>query len=291
MTPYPDPLFREGLEHYRKPAPASAWERIESGLDKKKRKSPWLKIAAGLVLLMAASILLWKLTPNDTAVATVSKESAPIASNTDTSPSVEAEELKDTIRESSDVSRELEATDITQTAQSSFIVERSRNNHRDAVHGNPPVVERSRNEPSRSNRQSAVGSGQSTVTSLQSSVYSLQSLDKSKDGSPDGLNNKATTLAELPTIEERADVANINVPPDPRGTTISYSADMVNERFIKKECVAEATPEKKNASGLQKVIEKALDLKNEESLFGDFREKKNEWLTINYPAKKRESNK
>jgi len=116
-------------------------------------------------------------------------------------------------------------------------------------------------------------------------------LDKSKDRSPDELNNKTSAPTEEPLLEKTMDVVSIDASPDSRSTTISYSADMVNERFIKKECVAEATPEKKNASGLQRVIEKAIDLKNDESLIGDLREKKNEWLTINYPAKKRETNK
>ena len=280
MTPYPDPLFREGLEHYRKPAPASAWERIESGLDKKKHRSPWLKIAAGLVLLLATSILIWHSTqiiPSETEVAVGNGQSA-----------VGNGQWAVGSQQSAVGSVQYSASSM----QSESIVERSRNNHRDTVHGNPPVEERTGAERSRSSRNDhSRSSRQSTVPSLQSTVYSLQSLDNSKDASPDELENRTITQTQVSTVEESIDVASSESTPDSRGTSISYSAEMVNERFTKKECVAEATPEKKNASGLQKVIEKALDLKNEESLLGDLREKKNDLLTINYPAKKRETNK
>ena len=291
MTPYPDPLFREGLEHYRKPVPASAWERIESGLDKKKHRSPWLKIAAGLFLLLATSILFWKYSEtftSETEVAVGSEQSAAVAELSDEDERKQVEALAVGNRQSA-----------VGSMQSESIVERtcaersrsSRNNHPVIVLENLPVVERSRNEPSRSSRQSAVGNGQLVVGSQQYSVISQQSIEKSYEASPDELNNKATIPTQEPLLEKTLDVASSESTPDSRSTTISYSADMVNERFIKKECVAEATPEKKNASGLQKVIEKAIDLKNDESLIGDLREKKNEWLTINYPAKKRETNK
>ena len=106
MTSPPDKLFRQGLEHYQKPAPGSAWDRIESGLDKKKHKSPWFKIAATLLLLMVASFVIWQLNEADTAVATISKESSSGKLTTDTISLVATEESKYKIRESSDVSGE-----------------------------------------------------------------------------------------------------------------------------------------------------------------------------------------
>jgi len=294
MTSYPDPLFREGLEHYRKPAPASAWERIESGLDKKKHRSPWLKIAAGLILLMATSVLIWKYSEtftSETEVAVGSEQSS-VGNGQSAVGSGQSSVGNGQFSVGSQQSAVGSVQYSVSSMQSESIVERSRNNHRDTVHGNPPVEERTGAERSRSSRNDhSRSSRQSTVASLQSTVYSLQSLEKSKDASPDELENKTITQTQVSTVEESIDVVSSESTPDTRGTSISYSADMVNERFIKKDVVAEATPEKKNASGLQKVIEKALDLKNEESILGDLREKKNDWLTINYPAKKRETNK
>jgi hypothetical protein len=59
MQQQPDKLFREKLEGFSKPVPASAWSRIEAGLNKKKYKTFWLKIAASLLALAVAAILLW----------------------------------------------------------------------------------------------------------------------------------------------------------------------------------------------------------------------------------------
>ncbi|HRJ31688.1 MAG TPA: hypothetical protein PLV21_13465 [Cyclobacteriaceae bacterium] len=74
MTPQPDNLFRDKLEHFQlKPSP-EAWNRIEAGLTKPARKSLWLKIAAGLVLLSVASVILWNITPKQDNVITAQQD-------------------------------------------------------------------------------------------------------------------------------------------------------------------------------------------------------------------------
>ncbi len=292
MTSPPDKLFRDGLEHHHKAAPASAWDRIESGLDKKKHKSPWFKIAATLLLLMVASFVIWQLNEADTAVAT------------------ELQEIG---------SRRQEAVNSRQSSvdssQLNSIVERSRNNQLDIVQKNLPVGERtraersrsSRNEPSRNSRQSAVFSRQSAVYSPQSTVYHQQSAvysPQSADSSEKALapnesqlavTNQPVELSIEPTSITREDITNeifiADEATDSKRTNIMYTAEEVNAKYLKKESTAQATLEKKNTSGLQKVIDLALDLKNEGSVFGDIREKKNEWLSFNIPSNKRETNK
>lgn len=49
----PDKFFREKLETYHKAAPTSAWDRIESQLEKPSNTFGWWKIAASLLLLTA----------------------------------------------------------------------------------------------------------------------------------------------------------------------------------------------------------------------------------------------
>ena len=265
MTSYPDPLFREGLEHYRKPAPASAWERIESGLDKKKHRSPWLKIAACLTLLIATMFMLFHSNQTDTTLATTTKKTTAVTLNPDAAitDATGRQEIGDRKQEAGD--RGQETGDRRQeigSAQQTLTKKRITNSFQ--------------------------------LTNVQKSeklIESVSQIGETPIASLNETNEKTTSPAQLTTVEERTDVVRVDASTDTRGTSISYSADMVNERFIKKECAVEATPEKKNASGLQKVIEKALDLKNEESLLGDLREKKNDLLTINYPAKKRETNK
>jgi hypothetical protein len=58
MNQQPDKLFREKLEGYQKPAPASAWEKIAAAQTKKNDKGLWLKIAASILLAAVAAYLL-----------------------------------------------------------------------------------------------------------------------------------------------------------------------------------------------------------------------------------------
>ena len=60
MRQQPDNFFREKLEGFQRPAPAGAWDRIESRLEKKNKVSGiWWKVAASLLLL--ATITYWLL--------------------------------------------------------------------------------------------------------------------------------------------------------------------------------------------------------------------------------------
>ena len=270
MTSPPDKLFRQGLEHYQKPAPGSAWDRIESGLDKKKHKSPWFKIAATLLLLMVASFVIWQLNEADTAVATISKESSSGKLTTDTISLVATEESKYKIRESSDVRRE--ASGVRREAvgnREASIVSREVINGRKSSRLQPPVL-----------------SSQSAVA-IQTSVAPDES---HMIGAPEP-NKTSIELTSPSQVEITNEISTTEVASDSKRTSITYTADEVNEKFLKKESTPQATPEKKNTSGLQKVIDLALDLKNEGSVLGDIREKKNEWLSFNIPSNKRETNK
>jgi len=58
MNQQPDKLFKQKLENYQRPAPVSAWSRIEAGRSKKNNKYFWLKIAASFLLF---SVILYRL--------------------------------------------------------------------------------------------------------------------------------------------------------------------------------------------------------------------------------------
>src|SRR5688572_4154711 len=55
----PDNFFRERLADYHKPAPAGAWDRIETSLKKTETKFAWWKVAASLLLLTSIGYVLW----------------------------------------------------------------------------------------------------------------------------------------------------------------------------------------------------------------------------------------
>ena len=70
---------------------------------------------------------------------------------------------------------------------------------------------------------------------------------------------------------------------------IIYTADEVNARFLKKKLPPEATPDAKEASGIQKLIGLAYDAKNSEAPLGNLRQKKDDILALNFGKKKGEN--
>jgi hypothetical protein len=78
-----DKLFRDRLEHYKKSPPPPAWNRINDGLQTDHSKSFWIKIAAGVIILLGASFLFWK--ANETTIVlapiTVSQEVPTVQEN------------------------------------------------------------------------------------------------------------------------------------------------------------------------------------------------------------------
>ena len=190
---------------------------------------------------------------------------------------------------------------LVDSSQLNSIVERSRNNQLDVVKKNLPVGERtraersrsSRNEPSRNSLQSPVTSHQLAVSSQQSSAstYKSNTPDESQMAATPEADKTSIELTSLSQVEITNEISTTKVASDSKRTNITYTAEEVNAKYLKKESTAQATPEKKNTSGLQKVIDLALDLKNEGSVLGDIREKKNEWLSFNIPSNKRETNK
>lgn len=75
MMQQPDKLFREKLEQYQRPAPASAWDKIDANLNKKSNKGLWLKIAASLLLVALAGYWFWP-TSKPSQVAIIQKNNA-----------------------------------------------------------------------------------------------------------------------------------------------------------------------------------------------------------------------
>jgi hypothetical protein len=75
------------------------------------------------------------------------------------------------------------------------------------------------------------------------------------------------------------------------GVTIVYSAEEVNEKYLDKKSLAEATSDERKPSTLRKLLQKAYNLKNNQDPFGDLRQKKNEILALNFKSEKQRSQK
>lgn len=60
MTSPPDKFFRDHLEHFQKPAPSTAWERIDTGLRRRVLYRRWLTITAALILMLLGVFMVWR---------------------------------------------------------------------------------------------------------------------------------------------------------------------------------------------------------------------------------------
>lgn len=67
---------------------------------------------------------------------------------------------------------------------------------------------------------------------------------------------------------------------------IIFSAEDIDNKYLDKEALAEATSDEKKSSTLKKLLDKAYDLKYNQDPFGDLRQKKNEILALNFKTDK-----
>lgn len=76
MKQLPDDLFRRRLGNHKLTPPPSAWSRIEKNLPGS-RKATWMKVAAAVLLLLAAPALIWSLREENNEPAIAEQQSAP----------------------------------------------------------------------------------------------------------------------------------------------------------------------------------------------------------------------
>lgn len=95
----------------------------------------------------------------------------------------------------------------------------------------------------------------------------------------------------IPVTPQQELVAEVNVPEEKEtpSTTIIYTTAEVNAKFLKKKLPPEATPDAKDASGIQKLIGLAYAAKNSEAGLGDLRQKKDDLFALNFDKKKGEN--
>jgi len=93
-------------------------------------------------------------------------------------------------------------------------------------------------------------------------------------------------VSENPVTE--ATIAK-TTPEEDHGVTLVFTAEEVNEKYLDKKALAEATSAEKKTSTLRKLLDKAYDLKHNQDPFGDLRQKKNEILALNFKNEKQRS--
>ena len=112
--------------------------------------------------------------------------------------------------------------------------------------------------------------------------------------SPESKHNAAVAAEIPPTVIEMEPepvaekVANsgpeINPPwqDERKALKIVFTVEEVNKKYLNKSAVAEATSPANETSTIQKLLDKAYDLKHNQDPLGELRQKKNEILALNF---------
>lgn len=101
--------------------------------------------------------------------------------------------------------------------------------------------------------------------------------------SPVEKNETADTSVNSTTAETQTTVAAST---EEQKVKIIFSAEDIDNKYLDKKALAEATSDEKKSSTLKKLLDKAYDLKYNQDPFGDLRQKKNEILALNFRTDK-----
>ena len=248
MNQQPDKLFREKLEGYQKPAPASAWEKIAAAQSKKNDRWLWLKIAASIAFVAAAGYMV--LPENKT---------SDLSHDTSTKPSVEktTEHASLAVEKSDeDVKSKTTTPSAAPNSASTHVAERNK-----SVETIRPIKE----EPQQ-------------VTVVEEKTTEKEPIQEQPE-----INENIASIETV--VQPPIEATPIESEVAPNNITLVYSAKDVEE-YLDKKALAEATSDHKKSSTLKKLLKKAEDLTNNQDPFGELRQKKNEILALNFKSEK-----
>jgi hypothetical protein len=257
MNQQPDKLFRDKLESFSRPAPASAWDRIDAGLDKKNNtRGIWWKAAASLLLLIVTGYILWSVLNNNT---------TPPPRLTDKQQPTEI--IPDKNKET------IPAADSTPKQQPSIYID-------------PETSSDKKTEVKVSNRKKEQPQPDRNIVSPPEVAVSQQEL-VAETTQPSEEDVPAIAIAETP---EMVATQHERVVATQQSITLVFSADET-DNYLNKNISEEATDEEQKPSTFKKLLKKAQDLKNNQDPVGELRQKKNEILALNFKNEKRGQNK
>ena len=251
METQPDKFFREKLQSYQRQVPATAWEKIENGLHKKKTGGFWIKVAASFALLAVTTYLLWPGPEKNTSL-----------------PSNALREKRDHEEiKSFEKNEDNTTTGISQQAELSVEQSAAKPDHKE-----PSVKEASKkNKPA----QFTV-----IVPSTKVPEQEIASLEINIEIDVPEVTDPGESIAlKQETSDEHEALHENNI-------KIILSSEEVNEKYLTKNKIAEATTDEKKSSTLKKLLDKAYDLKHNQDPVGDLRQMKNEILALNFKNEK-----
>jgi hypothetical protein len=256
MNQQPDKLFREKLEGYQQQAPASAWDKLEAGLDKKSSRGMWLKVAASLLPVAVAAYLLLSTTQQKSD----GNESHNIADKTVTPL------LREKINKSSTDNNK---TIVHSTDQETLIAKKEKENIKKV-----------------STSAQGTMSAKDINTQVQSekaNVEEQKNVAVEKDQTVNAVAEVSVSATSLNSNEASSVVTTSSN--KRKSITLVYTAEEVNEKFLDKNAVAEATPSEIKSSTLKTLLDKATDLTRDQDPVGELRQKKNEILALSFKKK------
>lgn len=242
MKPKPDKLFRHKLHDYEMPVRPEAWQRVSQKINKPTDRRLWFRMAAAILVLAVAGLY----------VLTVSFKSAdePLATAA-TSP----ENAK--VIASEQPKEERLATENKQKTDE--VTEAGHQKSR-------PVV--------KPDKKPQVAVRQSTPT------FHRDELKTEVAGPVTERDGTGTSVQEIARIGSTP-IQNKTLT-NAKSITIVFSAEEVNEKYLTKKELTEATSEGKESSTLKKLLDKAYDLTHNQDPIGELRQKKNEILARNF---------
>jgi len=252
MNQQPDKLFREKLAGYQKPAPAGAWDRIEAGLHKKNDSGLWWKVAASLLLIAAATFILWPAQniDKDTVAKDIEKTNPPKSATP-------AQEMVPNAK-----------TDVTIAAKDQQKVEQ-------------PKEKRKPSFPINAELKETPELAAKTEVELEKPI-----IESPAENDSEMVAQVETQVSTPETLQQENTVAAI-----PHGITLVITREETNEFIDNKKIEGEATTTEKEASTLRKLLKKANTLANNQDPFGGLRQKKNEILALNFKSEKQRGQK
>jgi hypothetical protein len=249
MNQQTDRLFKEKLEGFRKPAPANAWARVESQLDKKKNKAIWLRIAAAIVFIMAATAALY-----------VFEKTNPDSRISKTLPARPESELPTE-------SKLPGKSNIDIKHQISVNLQKESNGKKLRV--------------AHKKRMLSADQVKDTVNAIEKTTALDLAIGDISLPVPENAVESIHVTAQTTPVNE---VAQADA-----GLKIIYTSQEVDEKYLDKKALAQATSEEKKPSTLRKLLEKAYSLKHNQDPLGELRQKKNEILALDFKREKQRS--
>ncbi len=254
MKQQPDKLFRDKLANESMPAPEAAWARIESKLPA--QRTPWLylKIAASFILILGCAIFLW---PADEPVQVLSDNTKP-----------------------ADKSRVQKQNETSTTQKEKLDTIKANTNGKEKS-----KVNQEKNTPQKNQKKSGI-----PITNFAKAEHLIADNSNSNKETSAVISDVVanSTNADVINSTEQS-IAETSATSLAENSTIVLVASDVS-KYLKEAEVDDATSDLDNTSSFRKLLEKAADLKNNQSGLAELRQKKNEILALNFRNEKRERN-